>query len=146
MYFDDLPKGTSFDTGTREVSRDDIIAFAQQWDPQPFHLTDEGAAASPYGRLIASGFHTILIAFNLTLEASDWSESSLGSPGMADVRWIAPVYPGDVLRVRGTVAEARASKSRPNRGFVEIDYEILNQHDALVASYRATHMLRKRPG
>ena len=136
--------GFRYETGTRTLTQDEIVEFARQWDAQPFHIDEEAAKASPYGRIIASGFHTLLTAFNLTLEASDWSDSSMGSPGMENIRWSQPVYPGDTLRVRAEVVKATPSRSKPDRGFVDVDYEIVNQDDAVVASYRATHILRRR--
>ena len=144
MYFDDMAVGFRYETGTRTLTQDEIVEFARQWDAQPFHIDEEAAKASPYGRIIASGFHTLLTAFNLTLEASDWSDSSMGSPGMENIRWSQPVYPGDTLRVRAEVVKATPSRSKPDRGFVDVDYEIANQDDAVVASYRATHILRRR--
>ena len=87
---------------------------------------------------------TVLTAFTLTLEASDWSESSMGSPGMDNIRWIKPVYAGDTLQVRAEVVGAKASRSKPDRGFVEVRYDIYNQEDVMVASYQAKHMLRRR--
>ncbi len=144
MYFEDMPAGLRYETGSRTLTKEEIIAFAREWDPQPFHLDDAAAKASPYGRLIASGFHTILVAFNLTLAHSDWSGSSMGSPGMAEVLWRLPVYPGDTLQVRAEVIKATPSKSKPDRGFVDVQYEILNQDGAVVASYRATHIIRRR--
>lgn len=144
MYFDDMAVGFRYETGTRTLTQDEIVEFARQWDAQPFHIDEEAAKASPYGRIIASGFHTLLTAFNLTLEASDWSDSSMGSPGMENIRWSQPVYPGDTLRVRAEVVKATPSRSKPDRGFVDVDHEIVNQDDAVVASYRATHILRRR--
>ena len=145
MYFDDMPVGFTYETVTRTLTAEAIKAFAAEWDAQPFHLDEEAAKASVYGGLIASGFHTILTAFTLTLQAADWSDSSMGSPGMENVRWILPVHAGDTLRVKAEVVAARASRSKPDRGFVDLQYDIYNQKDQLVASYRATHMLRRRP-
>lgn len=144
MFFEDLPVGTAFETGTRTLSREDILSFAAEWDPQPFHLDDAAAKASPYGGIIASGFHTVLVAFNLVLTAKDWSDSSIGSPGMDNIRWKAPVYPGDTLRVRAKVVSQTASRSKPDRGFVDLACEIVNQNDVVVATYQGTHMLRRR--
>jgi len=144
MFFEDMPVGFAYETGRRTLTAKAIKQFAREWDAQPFHLDEEAAKASPYGGLIASGFHTVLTAFTLTLEASDWSESSMGSPGMDNVRWIKPVYAGDTLRVKAEVVGAKPSRSKPDRGFVEVQYDILNQDDVFVASYRATHMLRRR--
>jgi acyl dehydratase len=145
MYFEDLPVGATFTTASRELTREAILDFARQWDPQPFHLDDAAAAQSPYGAIIASGFHTILTAFNLTLEAVDWSQSSMGSPGMKEVRWIKPVYPGDSLHVHCEVLSAKASRSKPDRGFVDLAYTVLNQRDEIVATYQSTLMLRRKP-
>ena len=144
MFFDDLPVGARYETGQRTLTAEAIKTFALEWDAQPFHVDEEAAKASHYGGLIASGFHTILTAFNLTLESSDWSESSMGSPGMDEIRWIKPVYAGDTLRVQAEVVAAKASRSKPDRGFVEIQNNILNQDNVLVASYRGTHMLKRR--
>lgn len=144
MFFEDLPVGARYETGQRTLTADAIKTFALEWDAQPFHVDEAAAKASHYGGLIASGFHTILTAFNLTLESSDWSASSMGSPGMDEVRWIKPVYAGDTLRVQAEVVAARASRSKPDRGFVEIQNNILNQDDVLVSSYRGTHMLKRR--
>ncbi len=147
MFFEDLPVGKRYETGSRTISEAEIIDFAKQWDPQPFHVDPEAARASTYGGIIASGFHTIVVAFNLTLAASDWSESSMGSPGMQDVRWIKPVRAGDELRVKAEVLEARASSSKPDRGFVTVQHDIHNQDGEMVAAYRSTLMLKRRtPG
>ena len=144
MFFDDMPLGKRYTTGSKTLTAEAIIEFAKQWDNQPFHVDEEAAKKSVYGGLIASGFHTILTAFNLTLEASDWSESSMGSPGMSEVRWIKSVYAGDTLRVEAEVTASKASKSKPDRGFVDVQYNILNQNDDLVSSYHSTHMLKRR--
>ena len=144
MYFDDLTEGVTFETGSSTLNRDDIVAFARRWDPQDFHLDEEAAAASPFGGLVASGFHTLLTAFVLTLEADIWKEASMGSPGMEDIRWLKPVRPGDSLRARATVTGSRASTSRPDRGRTTIFYEVVNQTGEVVMSYTAIHILRRR--
>jgi acyl dehydratase len=144
MYFDDMPVGFRFKTGSRTLTAEAIKRFAQEWDPQPFHLDEEAAKASPYGELIASGFHTILAAFKLAVEANVWTESSMGGPGLKEVRWIKPVFTGDTIRVEAEVLGARVSRSKPDRGFVEVRYDILNQSDEMVAQYQATHILRRR--
>lgn len=146
MYFDDLTEGMQFETKSRTLSQDDIVTFARQWDPQPFHLDEEAAADSPFGGLIASGFHTLLTAFVLTLEANVWTKASMGSPGMDDLRWRKPVRPGDTLRARGTVETATPSKSRPDRGRTVIFYEVFNQDGTVVMTYRSTHILRRAQG
>lgn len=146
MYFDDMPVGFRFETGARTLSEADIVRFATDWDPQEFHLDAEKAAASPYGGLIASGFHTLLTAFVLSLEAETWREASMGSPGMTELRWLKPVRPGDTLRARSEVTDSAPSASRPDRGRATIFTEVLNQHDEVVMTYTAVHILRRKPG
>ena len=144
MYFDDLPKGYTFETGTRTLSEDDIIGFARQWDPQTFHTDPEAAKGSPYGGLIASGFHTLLTAFNLTLGANVWNEASMGSPGMENLRWIRPVRPGDTLRVRIEVTSSIPSKSRDDRGRTGFQHTVLNQNGEVVMTYHCVIILARR--
>ena len=145
MYFDDLPKGYTFETGTRTLSEDDITGFARQWDPQSFHTDPEAAKGSPYGGLIASGFHTLLTAFNLTLGANVWNEASMGSPGMDSLRWIRPVRPGDTLRVRIEVTSSTPSRSRHDRGHTGFRHTVLNQNDEVVMTYHCVVILARRP-
>ncbi len=145
MFFDDLPPGYRFETAARTLEEDDVVAFARSWDPQPFHIDPAAAPLSPFGGLIASGFHTLLTGFTLTLEANAWNEASLGSPGMDRLRWIKPVRPGDTLRVRAEVVSSTPSASRSDRGRTVIAYEVMNQEDELVMSYECTHILRRAP-
>lgn len=145
-YFEDLHEGVRFETASRTLDSTDIVDFARQWDPQPFHLDAEAARGSPYGGLIASGFHTLLTAFVLSLEADVWKQASMGSPGMEDIRWLRPVRPGDSLRVEATVIKSVASASRPDRGRTTIRYEVKNQNAEAVMTYTAIHILRRRPG
>lgn len=145
MYLDDLTPGFTFETASRRLSEDDILAFARIHDPQPFHVDPAAAAASPYGGLIASGFHTMLTAFALTLEADIWNEASMGSPGMDEVRWLKPVRPGDTLGVWAEVLSATPSGSRPDRGRAVIAYTVVDQTGDTVMTYRCTHILARRP-
>jgi len=145
MYFDDLPKGYTFETGSRTLSEDDILTFARQWDPQSFHTDPEAAKASPYGGLIASGFHSLLTAYALTLEANVWNEAAMGSPGIDSLRWIRPVRPGDTLRVRIEVTSSTPSRSRPGRGRTGFQHTVLNQNDEVVMTYHCVSILARRP-
>lgn len=145
MYFDDLPKGYTFETGTRTLCEDDIIGFARKWDPQDFHTDAEAAKSSPYGGLIASGFHTMLTAFALVLEADIWNEASMGSPGMENLRWIRPVRPGDTLRVEAEVTSSTPSNSRSDRGRTGFQHRVLNQNDEVVMTYHCVNILARRP-
>jgi acyl dehydratase len=145
VYFDDLTVGFVFETGEQTLTEDEIIAFARQYDAQPFHIDAEAAVQSIYGGIIASGFHTMMVAFNLSLGAGVWSEASMGSPGMRDVQWRHPVRPGDTLRVRAEVVTSAPSTSRPDRGRTEIRSDVLNQSGKVVMTYTATHILKRRP-
>ena len=145
MYFEDFVVGYSFTTDRYLVPKDEIIDFARQWDPQPFHIDETVVDDYPYGGLIASGWHTLLISFRLMLETGKFKECSIGSPGMQELRWLLPVKPGDTLYNRARVDSAKQSKSKPDRGFVTVQYEVLNQKDQKVATYLITHMLRVRP-
>jgi len=145
MFFDDLPKGYSFETATRTLSEDDIIAFARQWDPLPFHIDPEAAKASPYGGLIASGFHSLLTAYALTLKADIWNEAAMGSPGIDSLRWIRPVRPGDTLRVRIEVTSSTPSQSRADRGRTGFQHTVLNQNGEVVMTYHCVSILARRP-
>jgi acyl dehydratase len=145
MWFEDFAPGQVWETAGATLSEAQILAFAWEWDPQPFHLDKGAAEASPYGGLIASGFHTLLTAFRLFHAERIMNPASIGSPGMESVLWLRPVRPGDTLRVRGEVMETRPSRSKPDRGTAIIDYTVLNQRDETVMTYRATHLFLKRP-
>ena len=144
MAFEDLPPGFRFDTEATSIRLPEILAFAQQWDPQPFHLDAAAAEASHFGGIIASGFHTLLVAFVLTLRAGVWNEASMGSPGMDDIRWLLPVRPDDELHVKAEVISATPSKSKPDRGFTVIRYDVHRADGAKVMTYTATHILKRR--
>lgn len=146
MYFDDLPKGFTYETPSRTLTEEEILVFARQHDPQYFHTDPEAAKNSPYGGLIASGFQTLLLAFALDFEKAVWKEASMGSPGFDELRWHRPVRPGDSLRLRATVLSATPSDSRTDRGRTCFRHEVLNQRDEVVMSYRPTLILARRPG
>lgn len=143
-YFDDLPVGFRFATGEAEVDRASVLEFAREWDPQPFHLDEAAAGASHFGGLIASGWQTLLIAFNLSLGAGVWDEASMGASGMDEVRWLRPVFPGDRLHVEAEVVAAERSASRPDMGRVRIRHEVVNQSGETVASYIGNHLIAVR--
>lgn len=137
MYFQDFKVGQKFQTGSYTLTEDEIIAFAKRWDKQPFHLDPEAAKASIYGGLIASGWHTLLIAFDLVVETRVWTECSAGSPGMENVRWLKPVRPGDSLSVTFKLVGTRPSGTRDDRGYLTWDHWVHNQSGEVVASYRS---------
>lgn len=145
MYFDDLPVGFRFETEPDTLTEDEIISFARQYDPQPFHTDPVAARDTIYGGIIASGFQTLTTAFNQILAANIWSDSSMGSPGLDEIRFLRPVRPGDSIRVQGQVVKSEPSASRVDRGRTTFLYEILNQNDEKVLSYYAVQLLKRRP-
>jgi acyl dehydratase len=144
MFFEDFAPGQRFRTGSRSLTEKDIVEFASQWDRQFFHLDAEAAKASIFGGLIASGFHTLLVTFDLVVEAAIWTESSQGSPGFERVRWLQPVRPGDTLSVEVEVVETTASR-KGDRGYVTWDHTTRNQHGETVMTFRSTNILMRRP-
>lgn len=145
LWFEDFAVGQRFTTRGATLSEAQILEFALQWDPQPFHLDKIAAARSPYGGLIASGFQTLLVAFRLLYQERVINAASLGAPGIDEMRWHVPVRPGDTLRVEGEVVEVRPSRSRADRGTVTIQYSVFNQHGEKVMSFRVPHLMRRRP-
>jgi acyl dehydratase len=146
LWFEDFVPGRIWETAGATLTEAQILDFAWSWDPQPFHLDRAAAEASPYGGLIASGFQTLLVAFRLFHAERIITPASIGSPGMDELRWLKPVRPGDTLRVRGEVISQTPSRSKPDRGAAVIAYAVTNQRGETVMSYRATHLLLKRPG
>jgi acyl dehydratase len=143
-YFEDFAPGWTFELGSRTLSAEDIVTFARQWDPQRYH-TDEGAArASPYGGLIASGWQTACVGMRLMCDGYLNDSACVGSPGIEEIRFLKPVRPGDTLRFRSTVTEARQSKTKPNRGTVTFTWEVINQADEVVLSMIGAQLFLRR--
>ena len=145
FYFDDFKVGDQFKSGGITVTEGQIIDFAMRYDPQVFHLDAEAAKDTPYGGLIASGFHTMAFTFRLFLETGVLSSCSLGSPGIDEVRWLLPVRPGDTLHVVGEVIEIRPSKSRFDRGMIRFRYTNFNQRGEKVLTMIGNQLLLRRP-
>ena len=145
-YFEDYVPGRTVDCGTFSVSEAEIIAFAKEYDPQPFHTDPAGAAAGPFGGLIASGWQTTSLMMRLLVEHFVSPESGLGAAGVDEIRWPNPVRPGDTLRVRASVLEARRSKSKPDRGIVRSLAEVTNQDGETVLRMTAINFVRVRDG
>ena len=144
-YFDDYLPGTTHDCGGVSFSQAEIVSFATQFDPQPFHVDPEAAARGPFGELIASGWHTAALVMRQIVDHYLSAEASLGSPGLDEMRWPEPVRPGDTLRVRVTAVEARRSLSKPDRGILKTLIEAVNQDGRTVMRATATNFLRVRP-
>lgn len=142
-YLDDLKPGERFTTAGITLTESQIIDFAMMYDPQAFHLDTDAAARSPYGGLIASGFQTIALTFRLFIQTGVLANASMGSPGIDELRWLAPVRPGDTLRAEVEVLDVKPSRSRPDRGIARLRYTTLNQHGESVASYIVNHLLRR---
>jgi acyl dehydratase len=143
-YFEDYQAGAVYEYGYATVSEAEIIAFAERFDPQPIHLDARFAGRGPFGGLIASGWHTAGIAMRLIVTHYLSQVASLASPGVDELRWPAPVRPGDSLRLRATIVQARRSRSKPDRGLVRTHAELLNQHDQTALSLVAMNLLRLR--
>lgn len=146
MYFDDFKAGDELASPGATVTEAQIIDFALSFDPQPFHLDVTAAAASPFGGLIASGFHTLALTFRLFWQTGALNEGSIGSPGIDELRWLKPVRPGDTLRVVARVLETRPSRSKPDRGVVRMQYTTTNQHGEVVMTLIGNQLMRLRPG
>ncbi|MEM7528986.1 MAG: MaoC family dehydratase [Pseudomonadota bacterium] len=143
-FFEDFEAGQVFETGKRSLSESEIIGFAEQYDWQYFHTDPEAAKTSPYGGLIASGFQTLLTAFGLTLADRHWGENGMGSPGMDNLRWLAPVRPGDTLTVRIEVLATRPSRSKPDRGTVTLGHTVTRVDGTAVMTYDTMVIIRRR--
>jgi len=148
LYFEDLAVGSIERFGHYEVTREEVLDFASKYDPQAFHLDDEVAEQSIFGRLAASGWHTAAMAMRMIVDhwkAIDMDRANLGGAGMDELRWSRPVYPGDVLSCQVELLEKTRSRSRPDRGFIKSRWTILNQHGATVMSMIATGIIATRP-
>jgi acyl dehydratase len=143
-YWEDLTAGETVDIGSYTISAEEIIAFAKQFDPQPFHVDPEKAKESIYGGLIASGWHTCSIAMRLMCDAYVNYAASMGSPGLEEVRWLKPVRPGDTLRATRTIEESRPT-SKPDRGLVLTRWDMYNQKGEHVLTMRGYGLFGRRP-
>ncbi len=144
-YWEDLVPGLAMELGSVDVTEHDIIEFARQFDPQPFHVDPTAAVETPYGGLIASGWHTCALYMRLLFDGMIHDSSSQGSPGMDELRWLAPVRPGDRLTARYTVEAATPSATKPNRGTVIFLSEMVNQNDVVVLRMRGRGLSGRRP-
>ena len=144
-WFEDFAVGNVSDIGPVTVSEEEIVEFASRYDPQPFHVDPDAAAKTMYGGLIASGWHTTALFMGMFARAVLLESASLGSPGVEEIRWLAPVRPGDVLRGRSTVVELRPSEKDPRRGTVYTLNEVLNQDDVVVMTLKARGFFARRP-
>jgi acyl dehydratase len=143
-YFEDYIPGESHEFSKITVEAEEVISFAKRFDPQPFHTDPEAGKRSIYGGIIASGWHTAALMMRIFVEHYLSHVASLGSPGVDELRWLKPVYPGDELTLRVTVIEATRSRSKPDRGIVRSDIQVLNQHHDVVMTMKALNFLSCR--
>lgn len=145
-FWEDFPVGQVREFGGKRMEADEIVSFASAYDPQPFHLSEEGGKASLFGALCASGWHTCAVTMRMMCDHYLLDSASLGSPGLESLKWLKPVFPGDVLKVRMTVLEARPMNSRPDVGLLRTQHEVFNQHDEAVLRMESWAMMRRRTG
>ena len=144
-YFEDVEVGAKASFGRYEVTREEVVDFASKYDPQPFHLSDEAAAKTYFGRVSASGWHTCAMTMGMLVENMKGSEQAgLGSPGVDSLRWLKPVYPGDTLRCETEVIEKKRSRSRPEMGSFKSTVRVFNQHDEQVLELQSIGLIRVR--
>ena len=148
-YFEDFEVGATQKFGGYRVTREEILEFAVKYDPQPFHLSDEAAAKTLFGSLCASGWHTCAMLMSMIVEnmhgaGPSGNSAALGSPGIDEIRWTKPVFPGDTLRVESTILDKKPSRSRPEIGTIYMQNKVYNQNDELVMSNKPMVMYRRR--
>jgi acyl dehydratase len=144
-YLEDISVGDRASFGHHEVTREEVLEFARRYDPQPFHLSDEAAAQTHFGRLAASGWHTCAMTMGmLVAHMKDDPQASLGAAGVDELRWLKPVYPGDVLRCETEVLEVTPSRSRPDMGSLRTQMTTFNQHGEPVLRFVARALMRRR--
>lgn len=146
IYFEDLVVGAKTDFGSYDVTREEVLEFARKYDPQPFHLSDEEAAKTHFGRLAASGWHTCAMTMAVIARHVVGNEQAgLGSPGIDELRWKKPVFPGDTLHVHGRILETTPSRSRPDIGSFRTQTTVTNQDGDVVMTFISIVLMRRRP-
>jgi acyl dehydratase len=146
IYFEDLVIGEESHFGSYHVTREEVIEFATKYDPQPFHLSDEAAARTHFGRIAASGWHTTAMTMAVIARAVVAEEQAgLGSPGIDELRWLKPVYPGDTISVRGTILDKTPSRSKPDIGSFRTQTIVTNQDGVDVMRFTSIVLIRRRP-
>ncbi len=145
IHFEDIVIGKKTAFGSYSVTREEVIEFAQKYDPQPFHLDDDAAAKTHFGRLAASGWHTTAMTMAMMVEhLLNSKQAGLGSPGLDELRWLKPVFPGDTLRCETEVLEKRQSNSRPEMGSYRSQMRVFNQNDEPVLSFISIGLIAVR--
>ena len=144
-YFEDLEVGQIREFGAYPVTRDEVVAFARQFDPQAFHIDETAAEQSIFGGLIASGWHTAAMMMRMVCDHQLDQDATLGAMGFDELRWLKPVRPGDVLSCRSVVREKTPSRSKPDRGTVKVESSVLNQDGEVVMTLTSLVLYQRRP-
>lgn len=144
LYFEDLLVGVTETFGSYPVTREEVIDFASKYDPQPFHLDDEAANHTMFGRVAASGWQTCAMTMRMLVDHRIGKFAASAGAGVDNLRWVKPVYPGDTLSVRATIMSKRRSKSRPEIGLIQTHHETLNQHGEVVCTHDSTGIIAVR--
>ena len=137
VSYEDMEVGTSREVGRHTFTREEIVEFAQKFDPQPFHIDEAAAAESPFRGLIASGWHTCSVMMGMLVRNLLADSTSMGSPGLDEIRWLKPVRVGDTITMMNVIVDKRVSDSKPDRGIVSTRWEGINQHGELVVTVRS---------
>lgn len=146
IYFEDMEVGGERVFGSYDVTREEVLEFARKYDPQPFHLSDEEAAKTHFGRIAASGWHTCAMTMAVVARAVvDDNQAGLGSPGVDELRWLKPVYPGDRITVTGKIVDKTPSRSKPEIGSVRTETTVTNQDGVPVMRFTSIVLVRRRP-
>jgi acyl dehydratase len=140
VSFEDMVVGTTIEIGKHTFTREEIVEFAQKFDPQPFHLDEAAAAESPFRGLVASGWHTCSVMMGMLVRNVLADSTSMGSPGIDEIRWLKPVRVGDTITMMNVVVDKRVSESKPDRGIVSTRWEGINQHGETVITVRSKGM------
>lgn len=145
-YFEDLEVGAETYFGSYDVTREEVLEFAHKYDPQPFHISDEEAAKTHFGQIAASGWHTAAMTMAvIARHVVKHEQAGLGSPGIDELRWLKPVYPGDTLHVNGRIVEKTPSRSKPEMGSFRTETTVTNQDDVPVMRFTSIVLIRRRP-
>jgi acyl dehydratase len=147
LSYEDLEVGKAYEVGSHTFTRDEIVHFAEQFDPQPFHVSEAGGEASMFGGLVASGWHTCSVMMGMLVRNFLRDSTSMGSPGVDEIRWLKPTRVGDTLTMTNTIVSKRVSESKPDRGIVETRWEGVNQHGETIVTVRSKGLFGLRhPG
>ncbi len=146
QYLEDIKVGDKASYGNYHVTREEVLDFASKYDPQPFHLDDDAAAKTHFGKISASGWHTAAMTMAMLVEnLKKHKQAGLGSPGLDELRWLKPVYPGDTLRVESEITEVRPSRSRPEMGSIHSTITVFNQDNVPVMTMKSIGLVATRP-